>query len=104
MDRLQQLTLYISKVIADDRLKPIHIALSLALCDVWIVEQFQQPYRVSRRVLMQASRIRSKATYHRVIKELQSFGHLKYNPSYHPAKASRVRLVTDDELQIDCSK
>lgn len=104
MDRLQQLTNYIKKVTSDARLKPIHIALSLALCDVWIVEQFQQPYRVSRRVLMQASRIRSKATYHKVIKELQSFGYIKYNPSYHPVKASQVLLVITDELQIEYNK
>lgn len=104
MGRLQQLTNYIKKVTSDARLKPIHIALSLALCDVWIVEQFQQPYRVSRRVLMQASRIRSKATYHKVIKELQTFGYLKYNPSYHPKNASQVVLVINDQSPIDCNK
>lgn len=101
MDRLQQITQYISKIASDERLKPIHLAFAFALCNGWIVAQFQQPYRVSRSGLMQASRIRSKATYHRVIRELQSFGYLKYNPSYHPMKASQVRLVTGDELQID---
>jgi hypothetical protein len=104
MDRLQQLTNYIKKVTSDARLKPIHIAMALALCDVWIVKQFQQPYRVSRRALMQASKIRSKATYHRVIKELQSFGYLKYNPSYHPINASQVVLVMKDQSPMDCNK
>jgi hypothetical protein len=104
MDKLQKLTQYISKVVADDRLKPIHIAMAFALCDVWIIEQFQQPYRVSRRVLMQASKIRSKATYHKVIRELQTFGYLKYNPSYHPINASKVVLVMKDQSPMDCNR
>jgi hypothetical protein len=29
------------------------------------------------------------------MKELQSFGYLKYNPSYHPFKASEVEILDD---------
>lgn len=43
---------------------------------------------------MSASRIRSKATYHKVIRELQFFGYLKYQPSYHPVKGSAIELST----------
>jgi len=42
---------------------------------------------------MKASRIRSKATYHKALKELQLYGYLKYAPSYHPVKASEVILI-----------
>lgn len=100
MEQLQQITHYITKVTSDERLKPIHLALSFALCNGWIIAQFQQPYRVSRKVLMQASRIRSKATYHRVIKDLQSYGYLKYYPSYHPKNASRVIIMGQNELLV----
>lgn len=96
MDKLQQLTHYISRMVSDTRLKPVHLSLSLALCHVWITSQFQRPYRISRRLMMKASRIRSKSTYHRALKELQAFGYLKYSPSYHPRKASEV--VIPDEL------
>jgi hypothetical protein len=74
-------------------MRPVHISLSLALCHSWTASQFQRAYRISRRELMNASRIRSKATYHKVIKELQTFGYLKYSPSYHPIKASEVELI-----------
>jgi len=100
MERLQQITHYIRTVASDGRLKPIHIALSFALCNGWIASQFQQPYRVSRKGLMQASRIRSKATYHKVIKDLQSYGYLKYYPSYHPKNASQVIIIARNELLV----
>lgn len=41
---------------------------------------------------MEASRIRSRATYHKVIRELQEFGYLKYFPSYHPVEGSKVEI------------
>ena len=42
---------------------------------------------------MAASRIQSKATYHKIMKDLQAFGYLKYTPSYHPVRGSAVGLV-----------
>lgn len=101
MDRLQQLTRYINRMVSDTRLKPVHLSLSLALCHGWIANQFQRPHRVSRRLLMKASRIRSKTTYHKALKDLQAFGYLKYSPSYHPHKASEV--VIPDELLTETS-
>jgi hypothetical protein len=41
------------------------------------------------------SRIRSKATYHKALKDLQLFGYIKYSPSYHPRKASEVEMLSD---------
>lgn len=95
MEELQQLAHFIHKLVSDNRLKPVHISLSLALCHSWIRSRFQTHYRISRRTLMKASRIRSKATYHKAIQELQRFGYLKYSPSYHPIKASEVELLTE---------
>lgn len=92
MEELQQLTRFINTVVTDTRLKPVHVLLSLALCHCWMKNRFQRSYRVSRRVLMEASRIRSRATYHKVIRELQEFGYLKYFPSYHPVEGSKVEI------------
>ena len=41
---------------------------------------------------MQAAHIRSIATYHKVLYDLQDFGYLHYWPSYHPVKGSLVSL------------
>src|SRR5688500_18645903 len=95
MDRYTQLTHFIDRVVSDSRLKPVHISLSIALCHSWVLNQFQHPYKISRSLLMAASRIRSKATYHKALKELQAFGYLKYSPSYHPVRASEVEILDD---------
>ena len=95
MKDLQQLLHFINRMVSDIRLRPIHIALSTALCHAWIISEFQQTYHVSRRQLMQASRIHSKATYHKTLRELQAFGYVEYHPSYHPVKASSVSLKLD---------
>jgi hypothetical protein len=92
MEKVEQLTAYLDKLLVDGRITPIHIALSTALCYLWIVNQFNNPYRVSRRVLMKASRIRSKATYHKVISDLSALGYITYKPSYHPKKGSTITM------------
>src|SRR5688572_18415166 len=92
MERGVEISEFIGSLVTDDRLRPIHIALSTALCHAWISSQFQQPYSVSRSKLMRASRINSKATYHKTLKELQAFGYVEYRPSYHPTRGSAVTI------------
>jgi hypothetical protein len=41
---------------------------------------------------MKVSKIQSKATYHKCIRELNDFGYLSYHPSYNPFKGSLVYL------------
>ncbi|HRE68585.1 MAG TPA: hypothetical protein PLM56_12975 [Cyclobacteriaceae bacterium] len=91
--KLIELKSFIQRIVTDSRMQPTHISLSLALCQAWIDQGFQKQYRVSRSRLMQTSHIRSIATYHKVIKELQAFGYFSYAPSYHPRRGSEVMLL-----------
>ncbi|NOT74941.1 MAG: hypothetical protein HOP08_08425 [Cyclobacteriaceae bacterium] len=45
---------------------------------------------------MRDSHIRSKATYHKAIKELQRLGYLRYSPSYHPRKGSQITMIIEN--------
>ena len=92
MEKLEQLSSFINRVASDVRLRPTHTSLYLALCHAWSSSQFANAFRVSRRQLMYAAHIRSIATYHKVIGDLQAFGYLDYWPSYHPVNGSRVSL------------
>jgi hypothetical protein len=92
MEKVEQLSFFISRVASDVRLRPTHTSLYLALCHAWSASQFADAFHVSRRRLMFAAHIQSTATYHKVICDLQAFGYLDYWPSYHPVKGSRVRL------------
>ncbi len=100
MDNFTLLTAYLHKIVDDNRLKPVHLSLSLAIFDTWIKSNFEQPFRVSRSELMRASRIRSYATYHKALKELQQSGYLTYTPSYHPIKASTVHLLNEPAITL----
>lgn len=92
MEKVEQLSFFISRVASDVRLRPTHTSLLLAICHVWGASQYADTFHISRRRLMNAAHIRSIATYHKVIRDLQMFGYLDYWPSYHPVKGSRVRL------------
>ena len=98
MDEYNKLTLLITRMVSDNRLRPVHIALSLALCHCWISSDFQHTYRVSRSILMKTSRIRSRATYHKALKQLQVYGYVKYHPSYHPFKASEITMIAETKV------
>ncbi len=96
MNKLQLLTDFIDRILTDKRLSTSHLSLSFALCHAWIDSGFKESYQISRRQIMHLSHIHSIATYHKVIKDLQSFGYIKYAPSYHPIKGSAVKLVLPD--------
>lgn len=93
METTDRLSYFISRVASDERLKPTHISLYVALCHGWIANRFQRRYNVSRRQLMKLSHIHSKSTYHKAISELVDMGYIRYHPSYHPTKGSKVSLL-----------
>jgi hypothetical protein len=95
METPDRLSYFISRAASDERLRPTHISLYVALCHAWIMSRFQQGYNVSRRKLMMLSRIQSKTTYHKTVSELVSMGYIRYYPSYHPIAGSKVNLLGD---------
>lgn len=98
MDKYEQLTCFLSRITSDSRMKPVHISLSLAICNLWILNHLHKSVRVSRAILMRASRIRSNATYHKTLKDLQMYGYVQYSPSYHPLRASQLTIVFDTNI------
>lgn len=96
MDNLELLKDYIRRITSDKRLKPVHVSLLIALCERWIISDFNICYTISRKILMDRSRIKSKATYHKVLTDLQRFGLVKYIPSYHPRHGSTIKLLNEN--------
>lgn len=90
---LIQFKSFIQRIACDSRMRPTHISLSLALCQAWMQQGFQTRFQISRRMIMRSAHIRSIATYHKTIKELQAFGYLQYSPSFHPQNGSEVMLI-----------
>jgi hypothetical protein len=90
MENQQQLLQFINCIVSDRRLKRRHLAMLIALCDVWIANEYQSSYHISRSRLMKAAKIKAQGTYQKVIKELQTFGYVEYKPSYHPKEGSTI--------------
>lgn len=76
----------------NDRLTCFHVSL-LAACFYYSSLQGSIRIRSSRRALMNVSRIRSFATYHRCVKDLVALGYIAYKPTYDPRNGSMITLL-----------
>ena len=76
----------------DSRLNPTHISLYVALFQLWNNYHFPIEFYINREEAMRFSKIGSKTTYHRCIKELHHWKYLLYEPSHNPFKGSRIKM------------
>ena len=76
----------------DSRLNPTHISLYVGLFQLWNNYHFPVEFYINREEAMKLSKIGSKTTYHRCIKELHHWKYLLYEPSHNPFKGSRIKM------------
>lgn len=77
----------------DDRLNPTHISIYMALFQVWNSARFPEKFFIIREEVMKLSKIGSKSTYHRCLKELHTYQYIEYKPSHNPYRGSTIRLT-----------
>jgi hypothetical protein len=94
MNKVEQLGSFIARVTSDLNLSSSHISLCTALCSAWVTNELSNPFNVTRKNMMTAARIKSKSTYHKIIKDLVEFKYLEYYPSFHPKNGSRVYILS----------
>jgi hypothetical protein len=97
MNYIKHLTGFFEKVVQDKTLNPTHVSLYIALFQFWNCNRFKNPISISRDEVMRISKISSKATYHKCMKNLHHLGYLDYQPSYNPFKGSVVFLFNFSE-------
>ena len=93
MHYIKHLTGFFEKVVQDKTLNPTHVSLYIALFQFWNCNRFKNPISISRDEVMRISKICSKATYHKCMRELHEKGYVIYEPSYNPFRGSLVRMV-----------
>ena len=76
----------------DNRLNPTHISLYVALFQLWNMNFFKDEFYINREEVMTYSKIGSKSTYHRCIKELSYWKYILYIPSHNPFKGSSIKM------------
>jgi hypothetical protein len=97
MNYIKHLTGFFDKIIQDPNLNPTHISLYIALFQFWNVNRFKNPISITREEVMHISKICSKATYHKCMRELNEKKYIKYIPSFNPFKGSMVVLYNFSE-------
>ena len=100
MNYIRHLSGFFARVASEDRLNPTHISLYMGLFQYWNLNRFVNPISISRSDMMSVSKICSKATYHKVMKDLHELGFIKYEPSYNPFRGSAVTLINFEELEV----
>ena len=100
MNYIKHLTGFFDRVAKDKLLNPTHVSLYIALFQFWNCNRFKNPISINREEVMRISKISSKATYHKCLKNLHAQGYIKYEPSYNPFKGSHVFLFNfSDDLK-----
>lgn len=84
---------FLNRMADDERLNTSHISLCFALVICWDQQRHRLPFKISRRVLMEYGKIASISTYHICIKDLISFGLIRYAPSYDSYQGTLVTLL-----------
>ncbi len=100
MNYIKHLTGFFNKSNQDKTINPTHISLYLALFQRWNLNRFKNPIIISREEMMVTAKIKSKATYHKCMKELHDRNYIIYKPSYNPYEGTEVILP---DLSINCS-
>ena len=97
MNYIKHLTGFFDRIIQDPNLNPTHISLYMALFQFWNVNRFKNPISITREEVMHISKICSKATYHKCMRELHEKKYIRYMPSFNPFKGSMVILFNFSE-------
>jgi hypothetical protein len=104
MNYIKHLTGFFKKTAAIENINPSDISLYLALFQCWNINRFKNPVTINREEIMISSKIKSKATYHKCMKELQALGFIKYTPSFNPYLGSVVEIYNLSETANTSSK
>lgn len=89
----EKLTVYLSKINADPRITVWHLGIYNALIQIWLKNNQEPYFHITRKKVMLMSRIKSAATYHKYMADLHQYGYIHYFPSYNPYIGSGVGLI-----------
>jgi len=92
-EHIQFLMRFINRMADDGRLNTSHISVCFAMIICWNDQKNKLPFKISRKILMDYSKIGSISTYHICIKDLVAFGFISYAPSYNSYEGTLVTLL-----------
>lgn len=96
MNYIKHLNSVFQQFSMDSRLNPTHISLYMALFQYWNINRFPDEFYINREEIMKMSKIGSKVTYHRCLKNLHRWKYIRYLPSHNPYKGSKIKMPKFD--------
>lgn len=91
---------FLKRIEADTRLAPPHISLYLELFRVWNMKRFQNPIQPIPELSMNMSKIRSRTTYRKTLRELRDYGYIRYSKSSSNRAAVIEMLPFDSQAVV----
>ncbi|WMN06152.1 hypothetical protein QYS48_31785 [Marivirga arenosa] len=89
---IHQFLLAIDKIQETDDINPTHVSLYFGLFTMWNLNHFNNPISINRNQVMEVSKIGSKRTYLKCIRDLEKMGFIEYKPSKNPVRGSLVNM------------
>ena len=85
------------KMSEDERLSPYHLSVYNALFMLWNECGFATKLSINRNDVMRLSKIGNQNTYTKILKQLDEYGYIVYEPSFNPLKGSLVTIIRCDK-------
>lgn len=93
IEAVKHINYFLQQIASNRGILTSHISLYIAMIRIQELQGYKNPFRITRRELMQTSAIRSFATYHKCLQELIHWGYIAYKPSYDTYKASQITFL-----------
>lgn len=94
MDQFKPLSDFFNAIAGDPRIT--HIGIYAALLQYWSEHHFENPVQVFSYEIMRIAKISASTTYHKSIRDLNSYGYIRYEPSFKRNKGSKVYFNMDE--------
>lgn len=96
MNYIRHLNTFFTLVKQDPNLTAAHVSLYMAMFQYWNFNRFQNPFPIQRVSMMQLSKIGSKNTYHRTLKDLHQAGYI-----FHHSQVSKFQHIKISMVRLD---
>ncbi len=92
MELKEELVAFYEIVEEDARIATIHISLYMAILLIHLQQDNANPIKVYRAALMRTAKISGRSTFYKAMRDLQSFGLIRYLPSFNFYEGTQVFL------------
>jgi hypothetical protein len=83
---------FLNTVKGDMRVNPRHISIYISLFQEWTKNNFESPVILKAKTVMELSKINSRTTFTKCIKDLHEFGYIRYIASRDHYRGSEIYL------------